>query len=117
VVQYYICNESQQCVSGERPEAPDVSNLTVSINVDVVMVADDVGQNEFYCDIDDIETLNSAWLYRVAWVRTSKLSVDRDLYQSFFVHYEDETQFRNTTALTEVHLEEGGIYRMGFTVC
>ena len=99
-----------------RPEAPDVSNIAVNINVDVVMVASNIGENEFYCDIDGIETLNSDWWYQVVWAQTSKLSVDRALHQSSFVQYINIKQFRGATALTEIHLERGLIYRMGFTV-
>lgn len=104
--------------SGERPTAPDISSLTVTINVGVVKlhVSSKNGTNEFYCDIDEIETLKSEWLYQVAWAQTSKLSLDRELHVSSFVQYFNKTQFRKATALTEVHLDQRGIYTMGFTV-
>jgi len=86
------------------------------IIVDVVAVEGNpaIGENEYYCDIANIKDTDESLIFRVEWTQSTKLIRDQNLYETSFVRYDD--QFRESTKLTETHLRNKGVTKLGFTV-
>ncbi|KAH3862953.1 hypothetical protein DPMN_025928 [Dreissena polymorpha] len=90
--------------------APDISNLQLSINVEVKRPIDD-NELQVYCDFNP--SANTDYYYKVAWAMSQNSISTHELHLSERVQYLSKNDFRLKTMMTEKHLKRFGL---GLTV-
>lgn len=91
--------------------APEI-DITPVIDVGIVMNDNLLtGEHKYFCDFTPAV---SGLLYDVKWTLTTKIASGLPVHHSSYQLFDQH--FREATALTEAHLKNKEVYKLGFTV-
>jgi len=96
-------------------DAPDISTIRLHITTDVVISADKrSGQHIHFCDI--ISLFDATLLFQIEWTLFAGFGNGRMLHRSHFITYNNQSSFREATAMRDEHLLANYVDKIGYRV-
>ncbi|KAH3730675.1 von Willebrand factor D and EGF domain-containing protein-like [Dreissena polymorpha] len=98
----------------DNGQGPDITNLKLSINVEVKRLGNGDNELQLYCDFKP--STNTNYYYTVAWAISQSSISTHELHRSQRVKYLNQNDFRSNTMMTENHLKTPRYFGLGVTI-